>query len=117
MLLVSRFLHRTREDGSESLVKREESQLCQRHTTQHNVGIMVHVFSLMATHIQVSLELIKGNSHCNRLLRGNRVMVHKNRMVGQRITYQNQENKERDWFKLYTLFTLVQVAYIRRYTT
>jgi len=44
-------------------------------------------------------------------------MVQKNRMVGHRITDQNQEIKEREVFKLHTMFTLVQVAYIRRYTT
>lgn len=48
--------------------------------------------------------------------RDNRVMAQKNRMMGQRITYQKQEIKEREWFKLYTLFTLVQVAYTHGYT-
>ena len=40
-------------------------------------------------------------------------MVQKNTMMGQRITDQNQEIEERECFKLYTLFNLVQVAYTR----
>ena len=44
-------------------------------------------------------------------LGGNRVMAQKNKMMGQRIADQNQEIEERECFKLYTLFNLVQVTY------
>ena len=38
-------------------------------------------------------------------------MVQKNRMKEQRTTDPNQEIKEREWFKKYTLVHFVQVAY------
>jgi len=50
------------------------------------------------------------------LLRGNKVMAQKNMMMGQRITYQNQEIEERECFKLYALVNLFQVVYTCRYT-
>ena len=40
-------------------------------------------------------------------------MVQKNRMMGQRITDQNQEIKEREWFELYTSSVYMQVHKIK----
>ena len=48
--------------------------------------------------------------------KGNKVMAQKNRMMGQRITDQNQEIEERECFKLYMMFNLVQVTYTREFT-
>jgi len=70
-----------------------------RRIYNRNVGIMMHVLSLMETHIKVNSEILKWcmmEAHIViGLLRGNRVMPQKNKMMGQRISDQNQEIEER----------------------
>lgn len=68
--------------------------------SQCNVGIMIQVLSLMATHSQVNSFFMKETHSVTSLFRCNRELVQKNMQMELRSIDQNKEVEGKGWRKV-----------------